>query len=194
MYDLVKKTLPAWWQLSILAALCLFGTSSPKPAIASPPIGININNVSDWNGELLFADAMKQSRSWSTANLDSNGWPQQDASVYVWAGSTPWAVMDMSGTYALSFNGQATVAIASGVGTITNQVYTSGTNITTTTVTMSNGDLNLSFTATKRTSSSGVNTGITNVKLMRPSSPGASSSYSTSTLFSNQVKNLIAKI
>ena len=137
---------------------------------------------------------MKQSRSWSTANLDSNGWPQQDASVYVWAGSTPWAVMDMSGTYALSFNGQATVAIASGVGTITNQVYTSGTNITTTTVTMSNGDLNLSFTATKRTSSSGVNTGITNVKLMRPSSPGASSSYSTSTLFSNQVKNLIAKI
>jgi len=80
-----------------------------------PPIGININFAGDWVPDLLFADAFRENRGWNTASgspapVDANGWPTTDANTYVWAGQT----LDMSGTYALSFSGQATVACTGG--------------------------------------------------------------------------------
>ena len=161
---------------------------------AGPPIGINILYAGDYTPDLLFADAFKQSRSWNTSSgpaapVDSNGWPTQDANIYVWAGQT----LNMSGTYALSFIGQATVTATLGGGTISNQTYDPSTNTTSATLTMTNADLNLSFTNTQRTASSATNTGITNAKLMRPTTYGASTSYPATANFTTLIKGLISK-
>ena len=163
-----------------------------RPAWAGPPIGININYAGDWVPELLFADAFKQSRNWTTpagatVPIDANGWPAQDASIYVWAGQT----LDMSGTYALSFGGQATVT-ASG-GTLSNQLYDSATNVTTATVTMGNTDLHMVFANTRRTAASPTNTGVTNVSLMRPATYGGTTSYPPTANFTTPLKNLVGK-
>ena len=172
--------------------MCMAAAFVSAPMSAGPPIGINILYAGDYTPDLLFADAFKQSRSWNTssgssASVDSNGWPVLDANIYVWAGQT----LNMSGTYALSFNGQATVTVTLGGGTISNQTYDSSSNRTTATLAMTNADLLLSFTNTQRTSSSATNTGITNVKLMRPTSYGASTSYPVTANFTTLIKGLI---
>jgi len=175
-----------------LAALGLVAWSGPKSAVAGPPIGINIQGVQDYNGDLLFADAMRESRDWRLADgsteapVDSLGWPTSDANVYVWAG----APNNVSGTYALSFTGQASIVAN---GSITNQVYNSGTNTTTATLTMTNTDLNIAFNNSKRTAGSATNTGVTNIKLMRPTTVGGSTTYPTSTVFTPALKAIVAK-
>jgi len=151
--------------------------------------GINIGTDLDWDTNRMFADAMKSSRAWATTSdtgkalpisaLDANGWPTQDTSIYVWAG-----IDQMQGTYALSFNGQATVAPSS--GSISNHVYNSSTNLTTATLTYTSSDSNyltLTFTNTQRTSTSGTNTGITNVVLMRPSAVGSATPLASTQVF-----------
>ena len=166
-------------------------TVTPATSVQSNYFGINIGTDLDWDNNRMFADAMKSSRAWGTSSnaggalptsaLDANGWPEQDASLYVWAG-----IDRMQGTYALSFNGQATVKPSS--GSIANQVYNASMNLTTATLTYAASDsdyLTLTFTNTKRTSSSSTNTGVTNVVLMRPSAVG-----STTPLASTQVFNL----
>jgi hypothetical protein len=152
--------------------------------------GINIGTALDYETNRMFADAMKSSRAWGTSSavgtalptsaLDANGWPEQDASLYVWAG-----IGNMHGTYALSFNGQATVVVPNS-GSIANQVYNSSTNLTTATLTYSasgSNFLTLSFTNTKRTSISSTNTGVTNVVLMRPSAIGSTTPLSSTQVF-----------
>lgn len=191
------------WQSLIAVASCLslltLGAVTTLPALAAPPqMGIGIGGVDDWNNELLFADAMKEARTWDdptngsslpTSSLDANGWPNRDAQIYVWAGSQS----NMAGTYALSFSGQATVTLQLNGGNITGQIYNSTTNTTTATLNLLNGDCQLKFTNTRQTAGSALNTGIKNIVLMRPVSPGATTTYAPGTLFSNPVKNLIAK-
>jgi fibronectin type 3 domain-containing protein len=165
-------------------------TVTASTSAQSNYFGINIGTDLDWDNNRMFADAMKSSRAWGTSSdagatlptsaLDANGWPTQNASLYVWAG-----IDRMQGTYALSFNGQATVEPSS--GSITNQAYNSSTNLTTATLTYTASDsdyLTLTFTNTKRTSSSSTNSGITNAVLMRPNAVG-----STTPLASTQVFN-----
>ncbi|MGH9564096.1 MAG: hypothetical protein ACRD3S_21800, partial [Terracidiphilus sp.] len=168
-----------------------FTVSAGSSTTQSNYFGINIGTDLDWDTNRMFADAMKSSRAWGTTSdagttlpnsaLDANGWPMQDASLYVWAG-----IGNMQGTYALSFNGQATVQPSSGA--IGNQSYNAAANLTTATLNYSSTDsqsyLTLRFTNTKRTASSGTNTGVTNVALMRPSTVG-----STTPLASTQVFN-----
>ena len=129
---------------------------------------------------------MQTSRQWNTTNLDQNGWPKQDANIYVWAGAN----FDTGGSYALSFEGQADVSGA----TINSKSWNSATNVTAATLTLNNtSTLILTFSNTKRTASSAANTGIANVKLMRPTSPGATTSYSFDTTFTTQAKALFSK-
>jgi len=148
------------------------------PASAGPPVGITsttrvIGPRPAVRGRVQ-AIAKLDHRFGGGCPIDSNGWPTQDANIYVWAGQA----LNMSGTYALSFSGQATVS-GSG-GAFSNQAYDPSANLITATVTMTNADLNLTFTNTRRTSSSATNTGITNARLMRPTSYGAGTSYPTS--------------
>lgn len=175
---------------------------SANPLNLSPSsnlMGINISAPLDFEEDRLYADVIRMSRPFvngsdansSTAGaapVDADGWPMSDFSFYVWAG-----IGNMNGTYTLSFKGEATVS-----GTIGNVIlsYNSATNTSTGTFQYANassGALPLSFTGTKRNSSSASGTGVSSIKLMRPLTPGSSQSYPTSTLFANPIKALISK-
>ena len=173
----------------IAAAVLFFG-----PVARGQQTSMGINLAGDW----LWADAVRQARPhWDTAahlgdgaaTEDSNHWATQDCSLLVWEGHAY-----NGGTYALSFNGKATVSVSYGYGTVNGAAsstgtYNSSTNTTTTTVVITDTsaqNCSLIFTGTKRTATSATNTGITNVHLYRPVSEGASSSYGAGTLFTNQ--------
>jgi hypothetical protein len=161
-------------------------------------MGINLSGVSDWSYDRLFADAMKSARRPSdygtytgTPPIDAQGWPASDASIVVWQG-----INNMNGTYALSFIGQATVSASWGQATISNLQYNATTNTTTATITYTSTDgsgLLLSLANTRRTPTSATNTGVTNIKLMRPIAPGSSTSYDPSVTFTQPIKNLVSK-
>jgi hypothetical protein len=155
---------------------------------------IGVNLAGDW----LWTDAIRQARPhWDTASSlgdgaateDSNHWPTEDCSLVVWEGH---AFND--GTYALSFNGEATISISYGYGTVNGAsssqgTYNANTNTTTATVVITDTmaeNCSLIFTGTQRSASSASNTGITNVHLYRPIAEGATTSYSPGTLFTNQ--------
>jgi hypothetical protein len=149
-----------------------------------------------------FADEFRLGRDqWATGNggslvaMDSNGWPLADAMNVVWEGQVG---SQMEGTYILQFQGLANVnawptgtfyiegqpvgsTVPSGAG------YNQSTNTTTVSlrITSPASILELSFANSQRTATSPLDTGVTNVHLMRPSSIGATSSYPVGTLIDN---------
>lgn len=167
--------------------------STVTPAVTPRGIGMNLQSVSDYSPDMVFADAMKTHRPGSTGwvsgfpgdgvcTLDANGWPMQDCGILLFVGSV---TIGTAGAYALSFTGQANI---SGNFTISGKSYNSGTNTTTATATMpaDGTDGTLIFTATKRISTDTAGTGLTNIKLMRPG-------YATSDVFTTLIKALVSK-
>ncbi|NDC78093.1 MAG: hypothetical protein EBZ67_09525, partial [Chitinophagia bacterium] len=163
-------------------------------------IGINLANPGiDWGPDKPFADAMRAHRQWirigMTPNdpeppLDADYWPTTDARCLVWAGLD---TRDNHGTYRLSFSGQATVATSA--GTLSVLGYDAATNTTSGTLTITdaaNADLYLTFTNTRRTPTSASGTGVTNVRLMRPLSPGSAQSYPSTTYFTDAFLSQLA--
>lgn len=163
-----------------------------SPTDQLPVVGIN------FTGPDGFADAMKESRPhWDNygtldgaAPVDGDRWPTSDASIMVWEGRA-----NNNGTYTLIFNGQADVTNSFNYATISNKSYDASTNTTTATLVITDtGAENfvLNFANTIRTPGSGTNTGVTNVKLMRPTSPGSNTPYDPSVTFTTAVKNALA--
>jgi uncharacterized protein YjdB len=159
-------------------------------------IGVNLSNPGlDYATDVVFADAMKSSRQWdkinSTANDDAPKdaiyWPTTDAKCLVWAGAPL-----THGTYKLYFTGQATVTTAD--GTLSAITYNSALNQSTAdlSIPLGNPILYLTFTDTKRTDESATNTGVTNVKLMRPTSPGSTQAYPEDKLFCDDIISQLA--
>ncbi len=162
------------------------------PSTPANHMGINIDAPADYSENRTFADAIKSSRAFikgsslsSTvdASVDSLGWPQEDFCFYVWAG-----IGNMYGLHTLTFNGQATVVSNLGAVTIS---YDAPSNTSTGTINISvaqdgNKMLSLTFSNTKRTSTSAVGSGVTNIQLMRPTSLGAATSYPSTTLFNTR--------
>ena len=176
----------------LLCGLSLLGMRQPAQAETnSAYMGINVSNPADYDSGRTFADAMKSSRRWGNPNspwdqaasVDSNGWPTGDAGITVFAGIT-----NMQGTYALSFTGNASVSLVASGGSIQGKAYNGTTNITTASVVVTDSNQNALYL--KFTGQSG---GVKNVKLMRPTYPGSSTSYSTSTTFTDQFKSLVSK-
>ena len=115
---------------------------------------------------------------------NSSGDPNSDASLIFdervnqyWNGPDPSAVgPNLNGTYQVSFNGQATIApqyLGTGVYfTVQNQVYNASTNTTTASLVVTPGNtqeyFGIAFTNTQATPTSGVNTGFSNARLIRP--------------------------
>ncbi|NJR60769.1 MAG: hypothetical protein HC769_19265 [Cyanobacteria bacterium CRU_2_1] len=114
---------------------------------------------------------------------DENGYPLTDAQTVIFDDRPipAWAPPiddpseyqpDASGTYKLLFNGQATIGTIDGENiNITNQNYDANTNTTIADVTLASNTpalMILTFTNTKRTPTHESNTGITNLKLIRP--------------------------
>ncbi len=156
----------------------------------SVPYGLNL----DINEQSLV-DMIKNEPRFEQVNStaltqDDNGWPTSDFQevidnryTYAWInGATnidpQKASTDISGTYKLSFTGQATLVSADGGDpshagtTITNQQYDAASNTTTADVTIPNpagGALVvLQFTQTKRNPGDNAGTGVTNVRMIRP--------------------------
>jgi hypothetical protein len=176
---------------------------SPAPFIAEFPrdqtnlIGMNVDFAGDFVTTRLFADAIKQSRVWQKigsdqpAKVDTKGWPLEDVHLPVWQG-----IGRMDGTYRLSFNGQAEVRISCCAGSLQNQTYNAATNTTTADLVYpSKGaeGLFLLFQKTKRSPSGQPNSGIANVKLMRPIAEGGTQTYSPSTLFTTPFKTTLKR-
>jgi len=98
---------------------------------------------------------------------DANGWPTSDFFVALASDN------NLTGTYTLIFNGKATVTSQYGGFSVGALTYNSTTNTSTGTVILSStvGGVNMKFLNTQRTSTSGTNTGITNLQFYRPGYP-----------------------
>ena len=166
----------------ILASLVLLSATAAEAQTRPVDIGVNIGSVNDYAVQSFFVDAMKQSRHWGTpgtpwdeaAVVDAQGWPTQDAGVFVLCCVADSAGHSLiAGTYQLSFHGMASVAFSvGGSGSVTGMAYNATTNISTAQVNLTdNGagtSLILSFTGTQRDAAAPVGSGVANVTLTRP--------------------------
>ncbi len=179
-------------------------------ALAGNYMGVNLNwlNDSSWQDQ-VFVDLVKQSRGFATvaypydptnhpAPVDANGWPTSDfGDVFASfpadpLGQKPSALYPSHfGTYNLVFNGIAKIAFqeTANVDQVINQTYNAATNTTTAQLVIGSNStgLELLFTNTQRTATSAVNTGITNLKLLRPGY-----AVGTTQVFSNEFLNAIS--
>ncbi len=168
-----------------LHAACLLAPLGSALAQQGAPgafnVGMNLDGVTDYTIQSPFVDAMKQARHFGSpatpwdeaANVDSLGWPTQDAGAVILCCVADAAGKSLiAGTYALTFTGQATLALVAGSGSITNQAYNAATNTTTATVTLQDTGaqtlLALAFTNSRRLPGDNPGTGVTDVQLIRP--------------------------
>jgi hypothetical protein len=152
---------------TILPCLLITTAAAFSPASAEPNyIGMNISNPNDYGPDKTFADVMLTRRPsfWKTLDnsrtpaLDTNGWPLEDAKVYVWSGA-----FNMNGTYAIYC--PVNVGFSCwGDGTISNVHYDPATGFTTATATVTTTG-NSTFELWMRNVPA---TGLKYVKMIRP--------------------------
>jgi fibronectin type 3 domain-containing protein len=190
---------------------CVSATPSASTASLPPAqdpaknyVGLGTWFLNDWDGSYAFLDLFKQSRTWDTAawgttltNIDSNGWPKQDASTVILTDTLNNGTQ-FNGTYDLSFTGQAKVSVMWCNGGVTNQSYNVNTNITTAKVTFTESgspSCGLAFTNTQRTAASAVGTGFTNAHLyLSATDPGSENPAQGTTIFSNDFLTAMGKV
>jgi len=154
--------------------------------ISHAQIGVNIS-LPERGG--TYIDLVKENYRWtslgtgsalSAAEVDQQGWPAVDAQYIVdfrpvaeWSNSIDDPEVyriDVSGTWKCSFEGEASVSAVAG-GSIENLSFDAGANITSFDFVVplgSKGFFLINFTNTRRTSASGLNTGFTDFKMLRP--------------------------
>lgn len=166
----------------------------PPNVARNPRLGINLGPALDYT-PAIFADAMKTARAWTGMDgaplaFDTNGYPLRDASVLVWAGQTE----PVRGVYQLRFTGQATISVRLANARLFHQRYDPATNTTTAQLIVRDrgtSSLALDFSQTRRTPDQPLNSGIHQIKLMRPFTPGAYRSYAPSEIF---IRPLLEKL
>ncbi len=197
-YSITVRAVDAAGNISA-ASTALSVTIPNRPTSRTKGIGMNTHLNIDYNIDKPFADAMRVHRSWDRigsgagaddAPRDASGWPTTDAICLVYHGLRTGA---NHGTYRLTFNGQAT--LSSGDASFANQSYSSASNTTTADLIISsrnNEQLFITFSSTRRTAASAANTGVTNVRLMRPSAPGSATPYPPTTQITNEYLSRLA--
>jgi len=165
---------------SFLLSLLLIST------ISLAQIGVNIS-LPERGG--TYIDLVKENYRWNSlasgsalnaAEVDDKGWPIVDAQYIVdfrpvaeWSNSIDDPEeyhLDVSGAWKCSFTGQASVSAVAG-GSIQNLNHDAGNNLSSFDFIVppgSHGFFLINFTNTRRTSASGLNTGFTNFKMLRP--------------------------
>lgn len=183
-------TVPSPGRRCVLALLLTL-TAPAARALEASRLGINISWPNDYAPERPYADLIKLARSqnqpWTntpSTSQDADGWPNRDVDLGVVFG-----LDRLHGTYALSFEGQATVGLHLIKGSIANQRYDRRTNVTTATITIpaseaSTPTLVLTFRQTRKTPASATDTGVAKVRLMRPQVPGGATPFPSGRLFS----------
>ena len=191
-YALTVRAVDAAGNISPASA-ALSVTIPPRSTSRSKQIGVNSHMNVDYNIDKPFADAMRVHRTWDRigsrggaddAPKDAQGWPTTDASCLVYHGLVTRA---NHGTYRLTFNGQAT--LFSSDAAFANQSYNAASNTSTADLIISNRDndqLFINFSNTRRSAAGASNTGVTNVRLMRPSAPGSATPYQPSTVITTE--------
>jgi len=173
-----------------LALLVLLIWIGPANAVAQSHvemIGVGLEAPEEGSRSRAFVDLGRVFRPFTRlhssdlAPVDRNGWPESDAEAVLFDIRPVPAWMppiddpekfqpDWSGTYSLRFEGQATVTPTDGGIAVTEMSFDAGTNISTANLHVPKGAglLVLSFTSTRRTPASDLNTGFTNLRLIRP--------------------------
>jgi hypothetical protein len=180
------------------SARLLWSSPSTPEEVIDPAVQSGINNP-DWTAG--FTDIIKAARnSWEPINggarpaMDADGWPLGDG-AYVFQESLNQGLdIDplMRGRVSFSFKGRATVSLQGNVqsGSLTSQ-YNTASNLTTGSFVVRSNGWNASyfrFAGTDRDGLPGGEAGITELRLMRPVAPDATSSYSAGTsLFTPQL-------
>lgn len=174
--------------LILLAPLILETTASAQTVKSAGRIGVELDGVGDGSRARPFIDLAKTLRPWAkigsqeSAPVDAAGWPTTDAATvlfdirpaYTWSppiDDPDKFQPDWSGTYAISFKGQATLeTVEDKRSMILGQRYDAEINTTTGHIFVPKGIglLILAFTSTRRTSSSAVGSGITGLRVLRP--------------------------
>ena len=176
---------------------------------AATPLGINGSTPVINDQGTMFADAAKEARHFAgysdtgvSIALDADGWPLSDATLPLWN-----VGLEMTGTYGVSFVGQAKLTDWNGLGSFwvdgksygtvlpVGVGYDAATNTTEAKwVVSATGTTaaNIGFATTRRTAASAVGSGITNLKIMRPLAPGSTSTYATEVLFNARYTSLLS--
>ncbi len=184
--------------MKTLGILFLLGLSAGVRAQGSVQLGVNIS------GSGAFVNMMNETNRYVHASaFDTLGWPESDFDLVLadnrpvaeWAGQIDDPEVyriDMEGTYHCAFRGLATVTISGSSAQIQNQRYDTATNTTTydiivPSVTGTNyGFLYETFKNTHRGLAAPSNTGLTDIKCMRPGY-----ALSTTQIFTNDYLRLL---
>jgi len=176
---------------------------------AATPLGINGSTPVLNDQGTMFADAAKEARHFGgysdvgvAVALDADGWPLADATLPLWDQG-----LEMNGTYDILFNGQAKLTDWSKLGSFVvgdqsygtvlpaGVGYDAATNLTRASWVVTATGMtaaNIGFASTKRTAASAAGSGITGLKIMRPTAPGATTSYGGDELFNAHYKALLS--
>jgi len=169
-------------------------TTTAKP---ENRFGMNLQTALDWEVAQPFADVMKVARGYYSdgsannvlpaAQVDADYWPKTDFYLMI----TCYA-----GTYTITFQGSADISIRWIDGSITSNAYDPGSDTTTATlvsnVTAKTACL-LNFANTKRSAGDATGSGVTDIKIMQPSSWGSTNSYPPDELFSTPAQTIVRK-
>jgi len=200
-YSMTVKAKDAAGLVSAASSALSVTTSACTTTARKNHIGVNVTGWggagTDYLADKVWADVFRSHRGWSKtssdeldydASLDANGWPTEDAFCLLYHGLKS---NNNNGTYKLSFTcsgnpSGVTVTGSSSYGnaTVQNRAY-SGTTVTYDVVISATDN---SALALKFTNTSG---GVKDVKLMRPLTPGSTSSYSTDKVFTDQFKKAV---
>lgn len=171
-------------------------TTAPTQAQTPPKYNLGISvSGNDYGARTWTNMAKADSRLWipgstNPAPMDANSYPTTDCDVFLLDGGYAQNVNRMGslrGTYKLYFTGQADIPSAGG-GTLQNKQYDAVSNTTTAdyVVTTDYPSISFAFRNTRRTATSAVGSGVTNIKLMRPVSIGSTTSYAQDTVFTTE--------
>ena len=147
---------------------------------ARVPHGAGLDAVRDWGMGQIFVDVAKSARTPQGPNLgppvtfDAQGWPQQDF-MTIYVSGDPGLSQFYNGVYKGSFTGQADLDHwVTPKGSIVNKSYDAATNTTyfelvcNATETQSGWYIGMNFRNTRRTPDGPLNSGITNLRVIRP--------------------------
>ncbi len=176
--------------LPVIAALaCVLDASAAGAQTATHnAVGINSYATLDWARNRPFADMMKTARELmligapsTPAPIDARGWPTTDAQTLVVNG-----LERIDGTYAFSCAGRVTLDVP--MATVSDLQYNPVTNRTTASVRVS--DPAMHSMVMRLTGTTG---GVQDIRLMRPTQPGATTSYPEGQVFTDAFLDLVGR-
>jgi len=181
--------------------LVSLGLMAALNAEAQRSLGMNVGFPSDYGGEWVFTDMVKTHRlmqptdPWGQnrppVNVDAIGWPTQDCSLFLWHVNAGLSSL-MRGRYAVSFTGKADVTLMIGSGTVGSATYSAGTNRTTLNIDFNGTEMGgITLKNTRRTAAGALNSGVTDLRVMRPIAPGSTTAYAPTVLFTESYLSVL---